>query len=335
MGTKVGEVSAAGLPPISGESGAQILGFADAVLRGIGQVMLQNNRYAGVLFLLGIFYNSLLFGQAVLLGCAVSTLAAMLLGAERAQIRDGLFGFNGALVGIGLLYFLEPGLLSTVYVILAAACSSVVMAGLMRIFALWKAPALTAPFVLTTWVFILAHARFGRLASTEALPTAGLPKLGGAVEGVVTQATLAEGVLNGVAQVFFQASPVTGALFLVGLLISSRPAALAAFLGSLAGALVAWGLGAAEPAIRSGAFGFNSVLTAVAIAGVFFVIDKSSLTYALLASVVSAVMFAAVSAALEPIGMPAMTAPFVLTTWVFVLAGPLFARLRVVGATAA
>ncbi|HUH90749.1 MAG TPA: urea transporter [Lysobacter sp.] len=39
-------------------------------------------------------------------------------------------------------------------------------------------------------------------------------------------------------------------------------------------------------------------------------------------------MFAALSAALEPLGMPALTLPFVLVTWCFVAAGPLFPRLR-------
>lgn len=34
---------------------------------------------------------------------------------------------------------------------------------------------------------------------------------------------------------------------------------------SYAGLLAAWGMGAAEPAMRSGAFGFNAVLTAIAL----------------------------------------------------------------------
>lgn len=31
----------------------RLLGFFDSVLRGVGQVMLQNNSYTGLLFLLG------------------------------------------------------------------------------------------------------------------------------------------------------------------------------------------------------------------------------------------------------------------------------------------
>ena len=306
------------------------LSFVDSVLRGIGQVMLQNNSYTGLLFLLGVFYSSTLSGLAVLLGTVASTATAMLLGVERTDVRAGLFGFNGALVAIALLYFLEPSALVFGYVVLAAACTTVMMSALMTFLEKWGIPVLTAPFVFTTVLFILACARFGRLQSTGILPTAGLPKAA-TVEGIVTASTLTEGLFSGIAQVFFQGSVVTGLIFAVGLLISSRAVFAAALLGSLIGALVAWAMGAAEPAISSGAFGFNCVLTAIVFSRGFFEVNANSIVYGLLAVVVTAVVFAALSAALEPLGMPALTSPFVLTVWLFLLASPRFLRVRMAG----
>lgn len=99
-------------------------------------------------------------------------------------------------------------------------------------------------------------------------------------------------------------------------------------MGSLVGALVAWAMGAAEPAINSGAFGFNCVLTAIVFSRGFFVVNTASITYGLLAVVVTAIVFAAMSAALEPLGMPALTSPFVLVVWLFLLASPRFLRVR-------
>lgn len=311
----------------------RLLTFVDSVLRGLGQVMLQNNSFTGLLFLIGICCNSLLYGSAALLGTAVSTAAAMLLGVDRARVRAGLFGFNGGLVAIALLYFLRPDLLTWGCVIFAAACSTIVMAAMLSLLDVWKVPALTAPFVFTSLCFFLSTARFGRLESTHLLPTAGLPTAI-AVEGVVTPATLAGGLLNGVAEVFFQGNMLTGALFAVGLLISARAACAMALAGSLTGALVAWGMGAAEPAIRSGAFGFNSVLVAIAFGSVFFVRDRLSVAYALLATLATPFVFAAVSAALQPLGVPALTLPFVLVTWLFLLASPVFPKLRAAAADA-
>ncbi|MCG5076684.1 urea transporter [Paraburkholderia tagetis] len=304
------------------------LEFLDTVLRGIGQVMLQSNSYAGLLFLVGIFYNSTLFGLAVVVGAAVSTVTAMALGADRSLVRAGLFGFNGALVAVALLYFLRPDILTWACVVFAGICASVVMAAMLNLLKVWEIPVLTAPFVFTALCFFLAIARFGRLHSTHLLPTAGLPT-SVAVEGVVTASTVVEGVFNGIAQVFFQGNVVTGVIFVVGLLISSRVACAAALLGSLTGLVVAWGMGAAEPAIRAGAFGFNSVLTAIALGDVFFVLDAASLAYGVIATVATAVVFAAISAALEPLGVPALTFPFVLVVWVFVLASRLLSRIRI------
>lgn len=325
-------VSSTGLV-IEGSSPPQLLlGFLDAVLRGIGQVMLQNNSYTGLLFLIGIFFNSMLFGWAVLLGTAASTATALLLSVDRTHVRAGLYGFNGALVAIALLYFLEPSILAWGYVVLAAASTTVMMAALLHLLDTWKIPVLTAPFVATTLLFVLACARFGRLHTTDVLPTAGLPEAA-TVEGIVSASTVVEGLFTGVAQVFFQGNAITGVFFVVGLLVNSRVACVAGLLGSFVGLLVAWGMGAAEPAIRSGAFGFNSVLTAIALGSGFYVLNVASVSYGTLAVVTTAVVFAAMSAALEPLGMPALTSPFVLVVWLFLLASPRFQLLRTITST--
>jgi len=308
-----------------------VAAFADAMLRGMGQVMLQNNSYAGLLFVLGIFYNSVLLGAAVLVGTAASTATALLLQVDRGQVRAGWFGFNGALVAVALLYFFQGDVRVWVYVLCAAAVTTVLMAALLRLMATWQLPALTAPFVFTTLCFVLASARFGQLRATQHLPTSGRLPQGASIEGVVSLGTFAEGLFNGVAQVFFQGNVVTGILFTLGLLVSSRVAALSALAGSLAGLLVAWGLGAAEPAMRVGAYGFNSVLTAIVLCDMVLVLNAAAMAYALLAALATAVVYAAVSAAFEPLGMPALTLPFVLVAWVFVLASPQCARLRQAG----
>ena len=295
--------------------------FLDSVLRGVGQVMLQNNSYTGLLFLAGVFCNSRLLGIAVVVGTTVSTLSAIVLRADTASVHEGLFGFNGALAAVALMYFLQADVLTWAYVVLAAFAATVLTAAMLRLLATWKLPVLTAPFVITALCFLMACAQFGRLQSTHVLPTAGRPQAA-AVEGVVTAATLAEGLFTGVAQVFFQGSAVTGVLVLIGLVVNSRGMFVTAIMGSVTGMLVAWGMGAAEPAIRAGAYGFNCVLTAIAMVSFGFVRHTAaSAVYVLLATITSAVVFAAASAALKPVGMPALTLPFVLVAWTFLLAG--------------
>src|SRR5262245_24453696 len=59
-----------------------------SLLRGVGQVMFQNNPITGLLFLVGIFINSYEYGLSALLGLVVATPAAYLLGADRTLISE-------------------------------------------------------------------------------------------------------------------------------------------------------------------------------------------------------------------------------------------------------
>jgi urea transporter len=309
----------------------------DTLLRGVGQVMFQNNPLTGLLFLVGIFVNSLKFGGVALLGVAASTLAAYLLGADRALIRNGLFGFNGVLVGIGLAFFLEFDVLLAVYIVLGAAVSTIVMMALINLLSPWDMPALTAPFVLTTWLLLFAVYQFEFLHPTELIaPLAPDPEAAVQTElrelatgaGGLTVANLAHGFFRGVGEVMFQDNLLTGVIFLVAILVNSRISAAFAAVGSALALLTALALGGDGVAIYHGLYGFNAVLCAIALGGLFFVLTWKSALYALLAAVFSVPVFAAIAVLLSPIGMPALTAPFVLTTWLFLWPKASFGALQ-------
>jgi urea transporter len=57
----------------------KVIDFLKIISRGISQVMLQNNIITGLLFLIGIFYNSWLMGIGALIGVLISTLTAFIL----------------------------------------------------------------------------------------------------------------------------------------------------------------------------------------------------------------------------------------------------------------
>jgi urea transporter len=115
----------------------------------------------------------------------------------------------------------------------------------------------------------------------------------------------------------FEDNLLTGVIFLIAILVNSRISALFAVLGSAVGLLTALALGGDGFTAYHGLFGFNAVLCAIAIGGLFFVLTWKSAVYALLAAAFSVVAFAGIAVLLAPIGMPALTAPFVLTTWLF------------------
>jgi urea transporter len=325
-------MAVAGAPRRAADSWARLaqrnpaIGVVDTLLRGVGQVMFQNNPLTGLLFLVGIFVNSLKFGGAALLGVAASTLVAYLLGADRGLIRNGLFGFNGVLVGIGLAFFLEFDSLLAVYIVLGAVVSTIVMMALANLLSPWDMPALTAPFVLTAWlllfgVYQFAHIRPSPLIAPvplqpQAVVQTELRELATGTGGL-TLVNLAHALFRGVGEVMFQDNLLTGVIFLVAILVNSRISAAFAALGSMVAVLMALTLGAGGVAVYHGLYGFNAVLCAIALGGLFFVLTWKSAVYALLAAVFSVPVFAAIAVLVSPIGMPALTAPFVLTTWLF------------------
>jgi urea transporter len=325
-------MAVAGAPRRAAESWATMaernpaVGVVDTLLRGVGQVMFQNNPLTGLLFLVGILVNSFKLGGAGLLGLAASTLAAHLLGVDRALIRAGLFGFNGILVGIALAFFFEFDFLLAVYIILGAAVSTIVMMALINLLTPWDMPALTAPFVLTAWLLLFAVYQFDFLQATSLIAPL-TPEPGAAVQtqlrelatgtGGLTIVNLVHGHLRGVGEVMFEDNLLTGLIFLIAILVNSRISALFAVLGSAVALLTALALGGDGFSIYHGLYGFNAVLCAIALGGLFYVLTWKSAIYALLAAMFSVIAFAAIAVLLAPIGMPALTAPFVLTTWLF------------------
>ena len=84
--------------------------IADAVLRGFGQIMLQENRWTGLLFLIGLLISHWTFGLAALLACLSGTLIAKLLKLDYSNIQAGLYGFSASLVGIALVFLFESNI---------------------------------------------------------------------------------------------------------------------------------------------------------------------------------------------------------------------------------
>ena len=93
--------------------------------RGIGQVMFQNNALSGLFMLIGIFLNSWQMGILAVCGNIISTLTAHFSGYKYDDIKNGLYGFNGTLVGIAVGVFLQLSVGSLIMLIIASALSNI------------------------------------------------------------------------------------------------------------------------------------------------------------------------------------------------------------------
>jgi urea transporter len=278
------------------------LRFIDILLRGTGQVMFQNHPLTGALFLAAIAWGSWVAGLPAvffggLLGLIFATLTAMWLRVDKDGLAAGLFGYNGVLVGLALPTFVAPSLALWAYIALGAAVSVVATLGTANVVKTWQVSALTAPFVLVTWLLLLASHAFTGLDGSG---------LGEGNQIVALDPTAAD--------------PLNFGAFLLGVLaVSSVPAAVAAVAGALVAVTTAHLLGAESSLVSAGLVGFSPVLTAIALATVFYQPSGRVVLYALLGTVFTVVVQVAMNVAFTPLGIPTLTAPFVLASWLFLL----------------
>ena len=265
------------------------------LLLGFSQVFLLQSPLSGVLILAGLFCNSWQLALLALLGCLVSRAVASLWRDTKSEIADGLYGFNGTLVGIAIGVYWEISWLSILLLVIGAALSTWLARAFRRHTQL---PGLTAPFIIAVWalllVSLLAPQGVGLLDSATQLE-----------EGLPLWRMLGVALGDSIGQVMFQANVLTGVLFFLAIAWESRSKALYALLGALVPMLVIPFV--PEAVWREGLLGYNAVLCAIYWAGT----GERRLLYALLSVVLSVLLeLLALYAGLIP-----LTAPFVLSVW--------------------
>ncbi len=286
------------------------------ILRGVGQVFFQENAWSGLCFIVGIAISSPLMAAGAVVGSVIGWGVGRVLKLDESEVAGGIHGFNPALVGIATFFFFKPGAICLA--LLAAGClAATIVTWIMRRYVPF--PTYTTPFIVTTWGLYFLGIGLGAARVGSGGPVGPVGFLGATAHGI--------------SQVMFQANAWTGLLFLVGIGLSEwRHAAWVlggSFLGMLMGdyhmtpasrtidaeSLV--GRGLAE-SVALGLYGYNATLAPVAL-----YLSRQSLVRPIL-GIVLAVVFTEL---VPMLGLPALTAPFVLATWLALSLGWLESRL--------
>ncbi|MDQ1805043.1 urea transporter [Chryseobacterium sp. CKR4-1] len=231
----------------------QKIPFIDNILKGVGQIMLQENRWTGLLFIIGIFMGSWQCGVAVIMATAAGTFTAMKLKYDKSEIDAGLYGFSAALVGVALAFIFQATLLIWVLIIMGGALASIIQ----HFFIQKKIPVFTFPFIVITWalVFLLHH-------FTHILPSDLI-----SAEVTSTQYDDFLTCTKGFGEVIFQGGVLSGLIFFLAVFISSPIAALYGLVASILGAGLSQWNGEPIQEVHMGLFGFNAVLSAIVFSG--------------------------------------------------------------------
>ncbi len=220
-------------------------------LKGLGQIMLQDNAITGLLFLVGVLISSINMGIALIVSVCVATFTANLFKFGISNISNGLYGFNAALIGAAIILFNKPTLITWCFIVIGAIISTFIQ----HFFITKRITVFTLPFVLVTWVILFIINHF-------------LPELNIIVSPVNAFQEIDFGfAFRGYGQIIFQDNLLSGVMFFVAVFINSPIAALYGLAGSAMALFVSLPFSIPAENINLGLVSYNAVLCAIVFAG--------------------------------------------------------------------
>jgi len=262
--------------------------WAEALLNGFSQIVLQRHPLCGLLCLLAILIGAPALLGGALLGGVAGLLTAQRRGYPKAERQAGLYSYNGVLVGVLISQQFAWTAVLPPLILACGGLSAILMRQwLKRASQPDDLPAYTAPFVGLGWLL---------------LGTVPASTLTTAQPDIVS---LSAAPLTGLAQIMLLDQPQAGTLIALGLWLANRRSAIWALTGTSAGVLLALWLKEPTSALL-GLHSYNPALAALALSQV------RCQAWLPLLGILLAIILTPGFAALH---LPALTAPFILACW--------------------
>ena len=285
-----------------------------ASLKGVSQVIFIENAFSGVLILIAITLTSYELGVIAFLSSVVGTLIGKFGGANEESVNSGLYGYNSVLTGIALTLFLT-GSSRWIIALLGAVIAAIFAAMMVHFMKNSALPILTFPFIILTWFMVLVSYRLNVFQLSNSLVPQSLSHWKLDIAGEVNWT---EGIFNGIGQIFFLDNTLSGVLLFLAVFWAGWKLGLYAVVGNAVALLTAYGLGGEHSLILLGLYGYNAILACMAVATVFSTEDNRFKSISgIAAACLTVPLTASTSTWLLPYGLPALTMPFVLSTWLF------------------
>ncbi|MBB3114963.1 urea transporter [Corynebacterium bovis] len=302
-----------------------VRGVPATVLNGFSQIFLAGGPWCGLLILVGLAHATRPGAAMAVLGSVVALVATV--GdrfpgrrggrdvtacpgpGEWQGIRQGLAGYNGALIGVACWMTWQETEAAVVATVLGALAGVVVTRLLTQLFAAPGIrepglPVLTAPFCVASGLFAVLGAQYVPPEPVPPLPAG----------GAVTEAV--EAVLGNVSEVMLVDDPLTGVLVLVGLAVASWRIGLAALLGAVGEYLFGLATGQDPDKLIHGLLGYSGVLVTIALGAVFV---TGPLWVRVAAAVVGLLLSQATAGLMVHLPVPTYTWPFIVPVWVVLI----------------
>lgn len=272
----------------------------DAAARSMGQVIFLNSVHSGRVVFASLAVGDPTLAALALLGTTTANTTSHLIGLDNNAWKNGLWGYNGALIGCAACVF-GPAYLpfKVASTVIGAAATPVLSASLNS--------AVSMP--QWTWSFNVVALTSLLRARPLLLPAESVDANIDVVSASTGFSDVTLSPLKGLSQIFVVDSLYTGAGIAAATYLYSPKLAVHAVGGSAIGCLVGLLSGADLSDVCMGLWGYNSALTSMAV-GVFFVHSRHTMALSASSAAASAVLFGAMQTLFGTYGVPCLTLPF-------------------------
>lgn len=221
----------------------------------------------------------------------VANFLALSMGYDKKNVADGIYGFNPLLTGLAVGIYFAASWNAIILVVIISILTLFISFVLQGVFSKYGLPFLSLPFLLAVWLMSLAFVEFTNfgISAKEIYTANNLYSIGGIklvqayeymnnfpIAGSIKTYFLSLGAI------FFQFNILAGFIISLGLLIYSRQAFLMSLIGFYAAYAFYIFLGVSTDSLNYTYFGFNFILSAIAIGSYFIVPSFKSLVWTIL-----------------------------------------------------
>ncbi|HEY5535741.1 MAG TPA: urea transporter [Ignavibacteria bacterium] len=269
-----------------------------SVLNSYSIILFSDNIFLSIILILITFLDPFA-GICGVFSIIISLIAVHRLGFNKEKIYKGLYTFNSLLVGLGIGVHFQYDLNVILLIFFASLFTLFLTISFEAILGKYNLPFLSIPFLIAYWVSVLESPLVNlRLSERGLYIMNDIYSLGG---GNILKTYVWWNDLiyfpwiklyfTSLGAIFFQYSLLAGIIIAIGLLYHSRIAFSLSLIGFYTAYFFFNLISVNIPESALSLFGFNFILTAIAVGGYFLVPSKKTYLWAILLTPVTVILF--------------------------------------------
>lgn len=299
--------------------------YLDITTHSYSQIFFSKNKILGFAVMLISFFDFWI-GLMGLLSVLIANQTALWFKFSEKNIKNGYYGFNALLVGLGTAVIFAPGVKLLVVVAIVSILTLFITLVLEGVLSKYYLPFLSLPFLLGIWVIDLSQNSLAGIGINErgiyhynelyALGGQLLVNMHEFLREIPYPFYLKEYFLS-LSAIAFQYSEIAGFIIAIALLLSSRITFTLSLIGFYIAILFYQFAGIDSEQLSYTFIGFNYILTSIALGGIFLIPSKWSYSWMLILLPITVIITFGMGQLFYYLGLPIYSLPFNIVVLMF------------------